>query len=973
MSVTAIRPLVATYRLQLNKDFRLADVQRIAPYLRRLGISHVYSSPALRSRPGSTHGYDVVDPAELDPELGTEAEWRRVMGALHAEGIGVVLDIVPNHMGTGRDNPYWDDVLANGIASRYASWFDIDWEVPQRALRGRVLLPALGDRLEAVLARGEIRVAADGGALRVTYFEHSFPLDPATWPRVLAFALCSDPGAARADDPDMLELRRIVHALAALPPRTSRQRAAVARRQAQGPALVERLHALSTRSDVVRAAVDRAARELAEDEGGPARLRALLDAQAYALAFWRRAGEEINYRRFFDVNELVAVRAEHPDVFEPTHRRILGWVRDGSVDGLRVDHIDGLADPVAYLDRLRDAIDAVRPLGGTAAFPVFVEKILTPGERLREDWPADGTTGYEFLNQLEAIFLDPAGTVQVERDYRDLLNRRGTGVGFEELAVRCRLLVLGGAMRADVLRLARDFRPLARRGPATASLTPAELGDAIALLVACMPVYRTYIAGDGPVHPADRVVIEAALARAVERDDVSAAALRLIATTMLCPPADGADEAQRLRFTRRVQQTSGPAMAKGIEDTLLYRWFPIASRNEVGGDPGGPVDDAVAELHRANRVRAARWPHTLVATNTHDTKRSADARARLDVLSEIPGEWAACVARWRELNAPHRAKVRRRWEPAANTEYLLYQTLVAIWPAEGADARALAEVRERTRQYMEKAAREAKAETSWSDPDAEYEGVLRQFVDAVLRDGPDNEFLSDLARFVPRVARPGFWNSLSRVLVHLTAPGVPDVYQGNELWNFTLVDPDNRRPVDFALRGRLAAELEAAWGGDGVHAAAHLDRLLRAPEDGRIKMHVHLRALAERQAHAALFTSGSYTPLEAAGERAEHVFAFARADARDATLTVVSRLTTRLGAASGALPVGEAAWGDSVLPLPDAASGASWRCALSGARIRPRHGAGGVALRLADVFRSLPVALLLLDPGGPHETPRNGR
>ncbi|MBI4502579.1 MAG: malto-oligosyltrehalose synthase, partial [Gemmatimonadetes bacterium] len=616
-------PLTATYRLQLHQDFGFEEAHEILPYLERLGISHVYTSPVLAARPGSTHGYDVVDPGHVNPEFGGDEGRRAFVEALEHHGLGHVLDIVPNHMGIGQANRYWEDVLAKGRQSPYAQWFDVDWsggirEAADRP-RAQVILPVLGDELETVLGRGELALVLEDGGSRLQYCDRSFPIAPESTANL--------PSSGLDAWSDGLE--------------------------------------------------------------GHERLRQLIAQQHYRLAFWRRGAREINYRRFFDVADLAALRMERPEVFEAVHARVLEWVADGSVDGLRVDHIDGLRDPLAYLIRLREEVNSRLDLPRTThhaprTFPVFVEKILSPEEQLREDWPVDGTTGYDFLNDLEALFVDPEGFEKIRSQYLRFCRIPGHERGFASVAYGGKLKILRGSLRADVRRLARLLFPIARAALPDSRITRASIARALEKLLAYFPVYRTYVDGrPGPVHSDDRRWINRALERALEDPLVDRPLAELVARVLTKEAWDELPRRQRTRrleFIQRFQQTTGPAAAKGVEDTALYQWVPLASLNEVGGDPGRSLGDAVQRLHRANCERAAKWPQALICTSTHDTKRSADVRARLDVLSEIPDQWLAAVRRWRRINRPLRGRAGRRIVPDPNTEYLLYQTLVGIWP-----------------------------------------------------------------------------------------------------------------------------------------------------------------------------------------------------------------------------------------------------------------------------------------------------
>jgi (1->4)-alpha-D-glucan 1-alpha-D-glucosylmutase len=863
--------LTATYRVQLHAAFRLADARALVPYLERLGVSHLYASPILAARPGSLHGYDVVDPSRLNPELGTEEELRALASELHLCDMSILLDIVPNHMGTGPANPYWEDLLANGRRSRWAAWFDVDWDSERSSLRGRVLIPVLGDTLESVLDRGELSLVREGHRIRLKYADRTFPIAPET------------EASLRETD-------------------------------------VTRWH---------------------EGVAGRARMRELVDAQRYRLAFWKRSSVAINYRRFFDVDELIAIRVNDPAVFRETHALILRWVEDKVIDGLRIDHIDGLLDPQGYLDALRVEVTQRRATDREPLL-IMVEKILSRGEHLRESWPVQGTTGYEFLNELEAVFIDSDGAARLELGYRRTVGPRARG-GFEEVAVRGKELVLRAALAADVSRLARLLRHALRARRAGEARGVAA---AIRHFIATLPVYRTYLDGRAPIHADDRDVIDQALVRARERWGKRIELDRLEA--VLTSPGDE----HATRFVQRLQQTSGPATAKGVEDTALYRYVPLASLNEVGGDPARAVGRAVGDLHRANAERQARWPRSLLCTSTHDTKRSADVRARIDVLSEMPDDWLRSVRRWRRLLAGHRARTRGGAAPDAATEWLIFQSLLGIWPEDPPADRAARDLRDRIVEYMRKANREAKVRTSWTSPDDRYEQAVEAYIHGAL----ENEtFVSEMAECASRIAPAGYCNALSRLLIHLTAPGTPDIYQGDEMWNLSLVDPDNRRPVDFAARRAALDQIESALReGDAAVACAEM---LGSAADGRIKLHVTRSALRARRLMPAAFLRGNYTALEIRGNKQRHGFAFSRASEGVTILTAVTRLPLSLSE-TGAIPTG-LAWGDSAIIFPGSDVPRRWRCALTDLTLETQHVEGGAALLAREVFRTLPVALLI--------------
>jgi (1->4)-alpha-D-glucan 1-alpha-D-glucosylmutase len=931
----------ATYRLQLHAGFPLSAARELVPYLSRLGISHIHCSPLLQARRGSTHGYDVVDPARLDPELGTEADLEALHAELASRGMGIVLDIVPNHMAASSENPAWDDVLAHGPASGFARWFDIDWRATERELWSRVLLPILGQPLSDALKHGEIRLETREGVPRVRYFEHDLPLDPSTMPGVLSDALSGCQRALYREHPACAELSEIVQALRRLPRRNTRRAAALTRRREAAPRILDRLRELAARVPDAAAALAEAAKAFSSGETGGRRLRRLLDAQVYRLAHWRRAAREINYRRFFDVNDLVALHMEDPEVFAQTHALVLAWRRRGRVDGFRIDHPDGLLDPLGYLQRLAAAAFPDHP----SSPPVYVEKILSHGESLRTDWPVAGTTGYDFLNQVEALFIDPGGYEAIEDDYRRIIRQP---LEFPAIARQGKRLVLETGLSAGVRRLADRLLTHSGQAHSLPAVTRQELVRAIVETIVALPVYRTYMDGRSPFpDPEDLRLVQDAIADARTRGRSSAAALDLLEGALL-----GRQGAVYGRF----QQISGPAMAKGIEDTAFYAYAPLLSRNEVGGGPEVPLARAAADFHAANAHRAAHWPGGLLAVTTHDTKRTADVRARLDVLSEIPAEWADRVRRWRTLNLPHKRAVRGWRVPDPATVYHMFQAIVGVWPLAPLGVGDLEVLRGRIDGYMVKAVREAKVRTAWTDPDESYEQALRANVEALLAPDRSPRFLDDLERFVTRIARPGLWNALSRTVLQLASPGVPDLYQGDELWSFALVDPDNRRPVTFEHRRLLLEEVERGTAGDVETRTRFLADLVAGPEDGRLKLHVVRAALAARNKRPAAFHSRSYAPLEAAGRSAGRVIAFGRGEGTERLVAVAPRFLASHVLKGGA-PTDPALWNGTGLPLPPGWP-SRWTCVLSG---RSLHSEPARGLLLADLFRILPVALLLAD------------
>ena len=901
--MSADRPAAtATYRLQLHAGVTLAHARALVPYLARLGVSHLYASPLLAARRDSRHGYDVVDPTRLDPKLGTEADLAALVARLRTSAMGVIVDLVPNHMAIGAENRFWDDVLTHGESSKYASWFDVAWRNP-KGNPTPLRIPILGDPRPIALARGDLRLTQEDGRVRLRYGDHSFPIDPATLAPLVARLAAANPAGPRGW-PGGRRAERL----------SGSERGAPLANRGAPHALSDALHALDPRD-----------------------LAALLEEQAYRLVHWRRAAGDVNYRRFFAVSELVGLRVEDPAVFAATHARVLAWARAARIDGVRIDHIDGLADPLGYLRRLRAALDDA----GARDVVVLVEKILTGDEQLRAEWPVAGTTGYEYLTALDAAFVDPRGWPALLAWYERAIAPRRT-TGFRAVAWDGKRDMATSWLSPDVRRLADLLDgALGRR---LSAHKRRALRAAVTELLVCFPIYRTYVDGrrGSPARP-DRVAILRALADARRRGRAELAALRQLADVLVRAGPLGA----RAEFVRRFQQVSGALMAKGVEDTALYRWVPLASLNEVGADPSRPVRGAVARLHAEHAMRARRLPAALSATTTHDTKRSADTRARLHVLAEIPERWSAQVAAFRARHRALRRRVDGRLAPDAVTEYLLYQSAVGIWPQPGGAA-DLEAVRERIRAYMRKASREAAVHTSWLAPAAPWEDALDRFLDAVFDSAP---FRADMDALVASIGRAGLWNALARTLVHLTAPGVPDLYQGDELWSFTLVDPDNRGDVDFARRASILAALERR-----PVDAALAATLVARPEDGRIKLHTIHTALALRRRAVDVFRGG-YVALERGHPTLRHVVAFARTGERRSAITLVSRLPYALMQGRPDPPIGAHVWGDTTVRLPAGLGRRRWTNVLTGERVDARDG----HLRLADAFASFPVALCWSD------------
>ncbi|HWM89600.1 MAG TPA: malto-oligosyltrehalose synthase [Thermoanaerobaculia bacterium] len=875
------RTPLATYRVQLRPGFGFDEAAAIAPYLAALGVSHLYSSPYLQAAKGSTHGYDVVDPTRVNEELGGAEAHAQFCRTLGENGLGQVLDIVPNHMAiTEPQNLWWWDVLENGPSSRYAAYFDVDWDPPQERFRNTVVLPILGDHYGRVLEAGEMKLVRSAGSFEIHYFDHRMPVSPRSLDSLLGEA------AERCGSADLAFLGDV---LGQLPLATATDLASVVRRHRDKEVVRGQLARLFEEQPGVARAVDAVLEEINRD---PDRLDALLSRQNYRPAFWRTAGRELDYRRFFDVHTLAGLRTEDERVFADTHGLVLDWVRRGVLDGLRIDHPDGLRDPEQYFERLRAAAPGAW---------VVVEKILEPGERLHGSWPVDGTTGYDFLNVVGGLFVDPGGERPLTDLYADLT---GPCADYPELVWQKKHLVLEELLAAEVNRIAEVFLQVCERHRCHRDYMRNELRAAVREVAACFPVYRSYVRAEaGKRTPEDEehvsVAIEAARSR---RPDLPSDLFDFFRDLLLLKVRGPGESQPESELVMRFQQLTGPAMAKGVEDTAFYNYHRLIALNEVGGDPGR-FGISPEEVHRILAEAQDRWPHTQLATSTHDTKRSEDVRARLALLSEIPEKWAEAVRRWIAHN--NRPEILDK-----NAEYLLYQTLVGAWPIEA----------DRVTAYMEKASREAKGATSWTRIDPDYEETLRSFIETIL---DDPGFVADLEGFVAPLVEPGRINSLAQALVKLTAPGVPDLYQGTELWSLSLVDPDNRRPVDYEERRRLLEELRGEPPPEDI---------LARMDEGLPKLWVTRQALRLRR---FLGEESGYTPLTAKGEKAAHAFAFSRGDA---VVTIVPRLVIGLGKD----------WGDTLLEIPPG----PWRNELTGEEI-----AGG-EVRLAGLFRRFPVALL---------------
>ncbi len=996
---------VSTYRLQFNSNFRFSQAKHIIGYLYDLGITDIYASPFLHARKGSLHGYDIVDHSKLNPEIGTEAEFDEFVSEIRKFGMGLILDIVPNHMCiSDPGNEWWMDVLENGPSSRYASYFDVDWEPVKTELRNQVLLPVLGGQYGKVLEDADLRVAFEDGYFFLRYYDYKFPLRPKTYSTILTYGLDVLKAAVGEENPHFIELQSITTALEHLPPYTETDHCEIIERSREKEIIKKRLSSLYAESSAVRNFIDENIIAINGMKGVPESfdmLDSLIRSQAYRLAHWRVAAEEINYRRFFDINELAAIRVEEPSVYEDIHALLFKFIREGKVTGLRVDHPDGLYNPLEYfrwlqrdcflhtrighLEDLKERIPpdsclSVREESAIHAEPAKIEreiltqyetilnndphfkpfyivgeKILTKSERMPEDWPIFSTTGYVFLNTLNGLFVEQRHAKTFNEIYSRFSREK---LLFPAVAYEKKKLFMQVGMSSEMNTLGVRLSRISETDRHTRDFTLNSLTDALIEIIAYFPVYRTYVASAG-VTERDRQYIESAVSRARRKNPaLSGSIFEFIKDVLLLNYYDSVDEVGKkawLEFVMRFQQLSGPVMAKGVEDTAFYIYNRLTSLNEVGGMPerfGIPLET----FHGQNIERSKFWPHALIATATHDTKRSEDVRARINVLSEIPDEWSKRLVVWRRINNRKKMVVNGDKVPDRNEEYLLYQTLIGAWPVVASEGNEAAVFCQRIKNYMLKAIREAKINTSWINPDPLYEDAITIFIDRILETNSGDEFLKDFNDFQKGISNLGMFNSLSQVLLKITSPGVPDLFQGNELWDFSLVDPDNRRPVDFELRQKMLKELS--------HNERHIGQLelsrqlVRSMENGIIKLYVTAKALDFRRAQKDIFEFGDYMPLEILGKLADRVCSFARRFGNNRVIVAVPRFLADIVNDRLLPPCGDEIWGDTVIAVPYADEGVRYRNIFTGEILTISQKSGSSVLFVAEAFADFPVALL---------------
>jgi (1->4)-alpha-D-glucan 1-alpha-D-glucosylmutase len=983
----------STYRLQIHQGFPLTAARDIVPYLARLGIGAVYTSPYFTAAPGSTHGYDVSNHNEINPEVGGAEAHAAFTAAIAAHGMGHIVDFVPNHMGIGTNtNAWWNDVLENGPGSPAAIFFDVDWSPVQAELQSKLLLPILGDQYGNVLERGELRLTFRDGAVVLRYFDQELPLNPRETPRIYSLAVDEVAAALGVDSPHLHEFQSIIASLQNLPAYTETEPGRVAERQREKEVARTRLARLTAEAPEVCVAIEHAIQRFNGTVGDPASfnpLHELLEVQAYRLSYWRTASHEINYRRFFDINTLAGLRVEQQEVFDATHQLLAALIRDGHVHAVRIDHPDGLFDPARYFEMLQALAARAWDIGPPGVAdnshpdrPLYVvaEKILSDAERLPARWAVHGTTGYNYLNHLNGLFVDASQARRARRVYSKLT---GHNQSFDDVLYTAKSLIVATAMASELNVLAHMLDRIGESNRKSRDFTLDSLRDVITEVVACFPVYRTYVSEHG-WRAEDRAALAQAIARARRRNPAMESSLFDFFREVVLPrdvqeeaagppgperrggypPADANEARERLRFAMKFQQYTGPVHAKGLEDTAFYRYNVLLSLNEVGGDPSR-FGRSVEEFHEANAARAADWPFEMLATATHDTKVGEDVRARINVISEIPDEWGREAARWMRINRAHRSLVDGEPAPDHVDEYRFYQALVGVWPADlpVSSLEAPEDLVERMSQYMLKAAREAKVHTSWLTTNQQYEDALIRFVRESLTGPAGTRFLSALLPFQARIATLGMVNALAQVTLKLGSPGVPDFYQGTDLWELSLVDPDNRRPVDFGSRAQLLDEVEALLAEDPPARAEAISEWLREWKDGRIKLLVTVAGLRVRRELPHVFLGGGYLPLATETTVPAGAVAFARTAGVDAQspetiLFIAPRLCHSLVGPEHPLPLGADSWKTSRVMLPLDLHDRAFRDEITGAVLRPTRAGDSAWIFLGEAFQTAPVAIL---------------
>jgi (1->4)-alpha-D-glucan 1-alpha-D-glucosylmutase len=992
-NIPMLRIPTAAYRLQFNYLFTFSDAAKIIPYLFDLGITDIYSSPYFMACKGSIHGYDIVNHSRLNHEIGTEEEYNKLIDELHLFDMGQILDIVPNHMCiTSKDNIWWMDVLENGPSSIYADFFDIDWAPVKKELKNKVLLPFLGDQYGTVLENGELTLFFEEGSFFIRYYENLFPVRPQTYIHVLEHRMEDLKKIIKDNNPSLMELLSIITALKNLPSFLEKTPEKINERNREKEIAKKRLWALYREDTEVKSFINKNIEMFNGIKGDPksfSPLDRLLAEQIYRLSYWPVATEEINYRRFFDINDLAAIKMENPIVFEETHKLLFRLIRERKITGLRIDHPDGLYSPSGYFHCLQKncfrniMLDYMEKIKKDVALPhedtfaeteilnrydemlvadpeskpfyIVGEKILIKSEKMPEEWPIFSTTGYVFLNSLNGIFIETRNAKVFEGIYSGFIKSR---MNYQDKVYDNKRLIMKAAMASEINTLGNYLNRISEKNRHTRDFTLNSLIEAITEVIAYFPVYRTYI-NNWEIKERDHQYIDVAVSKAKRRNpSVNASIFDFLYNVLLLRLPDTMSEDDKnecLDFVMKFQQVTGPVMAKGVEDTTFYIYNRLLSLNEVGGSPdrfGTPIET----FHGQNIERNKFWPHALITSFTHDSKRSDDTRARINVLSEIPDQWRAHLLNWSKLNKNKKVAIDGQRVPGRNEEYFFYQTLIGSWPINETNEEEYEIFKTRIKDYMLKAMREAKVYTSWTNPHLLYEEAMMIFIETVMMDAPDNIFLKSFIPFQKMISHYGIYNSLSQTLLKITSPGIPDFYQGTELLNFSLVDPDNRRPVDYDTRIRMLKEIKRQ---ESLMLPSKIAReLTLKKEDGMIKMYLIYKSLGYRRANKVLFEQGEYIFLETFGEHADNICAFARRYKNTIALSIVPRFFTRLSKTIEDLPLGIDAWNDTVVAVLSENTGKKYRNIFTNEVLITDNYNGVTGLSLAEVFKDFPVALL---------------
>ncbi|NEQ76127.1 MAG: malto-oligosyltrehalose synthase [Okeania sp. SIO2C9] len=934
---------ITTYRIQFTSNFGFDSAKVIVPYLAELGISDIYASPIFKAKTGSNHGYDVVNSNILNPELGGKEKFAELATEIKSNQMGWLQDIVPNHMAFSSQNHILVDVLENGPESQYRDYFDIDWNHPYEGIKGRVLAPFLGKFYGDCLESGELKLHYGQNGLTVNYYDHQFPIRIDSYTQVLTYNIGKLRNKLGRKNQDFVKLQGVLYSLKYIPSGAEGRE-----RYDQISFIKGMLWELWNENLHIKEFIEDNIKTFNGVPGKPESfdlLDKLLSEQYFRLSFWKVGNEELNYRRFFTVNDLISVRVEDEQVFNTTHALILEMLKEEKFTGLRIDHIDGLYDPAQYLNRLREKANAPY---------IVVEKILEPSEDLPVNWPVQGTTGYDFLNYVNGIFCDHFNEEEFDQIYSRFI--KGTS-NYGQLADENQRLIINKHLAGDIDNLAHLLKDISSKYRYASDFTIFGLKAALVEVMSVFPVYRTYVSKEG-VSKADRECIQRVIAKTKEKIpffiNELLNELSFIEKFLLFEfdeHLNQEDQDKWLHFVMRLQQFTGPLMAKGVEDTVLYVYNRLISLNEVGSTPS-KFGVSVEDFHGFNQHRIAYWPHTMSGTSTHDTKRGEDVRTRINVLSEIPEEWESYLQKWQEINAPQKDCVAGLDVPAPNDEYFLYQTLLGAFPVDESEYPTFVE---RIKEYIIKAIREAKVNTGWLRPDDDYESSLIKFVEHLLNKSEDNEFLPAFRPLQRKVQYYGVFNSLSQAFLKLTSPGVPDIYQGTELWDLSLVDPDNRRPIDFENRAEFLKEIKTKIESDILGL---IEELLQTPETGKIKMFLIYQALQARREYLDLFQRGNYQKLFVMGSLKDHIVAFSRKWGDSTAIIIAPRLLTKL-IQEGENPLGEQVWRETRICLPSGSS-LVWKNAITQQKLKEEK---EDTLWIRNVLNHFPVALLINEQG----------